>query len=46
MWNGERTPVEENLARVLRDGDELYLLGPSRRRLKRRDRFALPRYEE
>ena len=28
MWNGERTPVEENLARVLRDGDELYLLGP------------------
>ena len=28
MWNGERTPVEENLARELRDGDELYLLGP------------------
>ena len=28
MWNGERTPVAENLARALRDGDELYLLGP------------------
>ena len=28
MWNGERTPVAENLARELRDGDELYLLGP------------------
>ena len=28
MWNGERTPVEENLGRELRDGDELYLLGP------------------
>jgi molybdopterin converting factor small subunit len=28
MWNGQRTPVEENLARELRDGDELYLLGP------------------
>jgi molybdopterin converting factor small subunit len=28
MWNGERTPVDENLARELRDGDELYLLGP------------------
>ena len=28
MWNGERTPVAEHLARELRDGDELYLLGP------------------
>ena len=28
MWNGERTPVDENLGRELRDGDELYLLGP------------------
>ena len=28
MWNGERTPVAENLARELCDGDELYLLGP------------------
>lgn len=28
MWNGERTPVEDNLARELRDGDEIYLLGP------------------
>ena len=28
MWNGQRTPVEANLARELRDGDELYLLGP------------------
>jgi len=28
MWNGERTPVEQNLARELHDGDELYLLGP------------------
>ena len=28
MWNGDRTPVAENLARELRDGDELYLLGP------------------
>ena len=28
MWNGDRTPVEANLARELRDGDELYLLGP------------------
>lgn len=28
MWNGDRTPVEENLGRALRDGDELYLLGP------------------
>jgi molybdopterin converting factor small subunit len=28
MWNGQRTPVEQNLARELHDGDELYLLGP------------------
>ena len=28
MWNGQRTPVAENLQRELRDGDELYLLGP------------------
>ena len=28
MWNGERTPVDENLSRALADGDELYLLGP------------------
>jgi molybdopterin converting factor small subunit len=28
MWNGQRTPVAENLARELRDGDEVYLLGP------------------
>jgi molybdopterin converting factor small subunit len=28
MWNGERTPVAEHLDRELRDGDELYLLGP------------------
>jgi molybdopterin converting factor small subunit len=28
MWNGQRTPVAENLARELSDGDELYLLGP------------------
>ena len=28
MWNGQRTPVDENLGRELRDGDELYLLGP------------------
>jgi len=28
MLNGDRTPVEENLGRELRDGDELYLLGP------------------
>ena len=28
MWNGQRTPVGENLGRELRDGDELYLLGP------------------
>jgi molybdopterin converting factor small subunit len=28
MWNGDRTPVAENLARELHDGDELYMLGP------------------
>jgi molybdopterin converting factor small subunit len=28
MWNGQRTPVAENLERELRDGDELLLLGP------------------
>ena len=28
MWNGQRTPVAENLTRELSDGDELYLLGP------------------
>jgi molybdopterin converting factor small subunit len=28
MWNGQRTPVADNLARELSDGDELYLLGP------------------
>ncbi len=28
MWNGQRTPVAENLERELSDGDELYLLGP------------------
>ena len=28
MWNGDRTPVEENLGRELHNGDELYLLGP------------------
>ncbi|HKA15934.1 MAG TPA: MoaD/ThiS family protein [Myxococcota bacterium] len=28
MWNGQRTPVAENLDRELSDGDELYLLGP------------------
>ena len=28
MWNGQRTPVADNLARPLADGDELYLLGP------------------
>jgi len=28
MLNGERCPVDENQARVLADGDELYLLGP------------------
>jgi hypothetical protein len=28
MLNGERCPLDENQARVLADGDELYLLGP------------------
>jgi molybdopterin converting factor small subunit len=28
MWNGERCPVDENLARPLCDGDQLYLLAP------------------
>ena len=28
MWNGQRTPVDENLEREICDGDELYLLGP------------------
>lgn len=28
MLNGERCPVDENLARVLADGDEVYLLAP------------------
>ena len=28
MWNGERCPVAEHGARVLADGDELYLLAP------------------
>jgi molybdopterin converting factor small subunit len=28
MWNGQRAPVDENLARPLADGDEVYLLGP------------------
>jgi len=28
MLNGTRCPVEENLARPLADGDELYLLAP------------------
>ncbi|HEY8120389.1 MAG TPA: MoaD/ThiS family protein [Myxococcota bacterium] len=28
MWNGERAPVDENLARTLADGDQVYLLGP------------------
>ncbi|MBP8811590.1 MAG: hypothetical protein KBG48_27475 [Kofleriaceae bacterium] len=28
MWNGERCPVDEHGARVLADGDELYLLAP------------------
>jgi molybdopterin converting factor small subunit len=28
MWNGDRTPIDENLDRTLRDGDEVYLLGP------------------
>ncbi len=28
MLNGERCPVDENLARPMRDGDEVYLLAP------------------
>jgi len=28
MLNGERCPVEENLGRALKDGDEVYLLAP------------------
>jgi molybdopterin converting factor small subunit len=28
MLNGERCPVDENLERVLADGDEVYLLAP------------------
>jgi molybdopterin converting factor small subunit len=28
MWNGERCPVDENLGRAVRDGDEVYLLAP------------------
>jgi molybdopterin converting factor small subunit len=28
MLNGERCPVDDNLARELRDGDEVYLLAP------------------
>ncbi len=28
MWNGQRAPVDENLAREMKDGDEVYLLGP------------------
>jgi molybdopterin converting factor small subunit len=28
MLNGDRTPVEENLGRVLADGDQVYLLAP------------------
>ncbi|MDX2168551.1 MAG: MoaD/ThiS family protein [Deltaproteobacteria bacterium] len=28
MLNGQRCPVEENLARPLADGDEIYLLAP------------------
>ena len=28
MWNGQRAPVDENLARPMQDGDQVYLLGP------------------
>jgi hypothetical protein len=28
MWNGERCPVDQNLGRLLCDGDQLYLLAP------------------
>jgi molybdopterin converting factor small subunit len=28
MLNGERCPVDENAGRVLREGDEVYLLAP------------------
>ena len=28
IWNGQRAPVEENLARPVQDGDQVYLLGP------------------
>ena len=28
MLNGERCPVTENASRILKDGDELYLLAP------------------
>jgi molybdopterin converting factor small subunit len=28
MLNGERSPIAENSARELKDGDELYLLAP------------------
>ena len=28
MLNGERCPVADNAARMLKDGDELYLLAP------------------
>jgi len=28
MWNGQRAPVDENLARPLADGDQVYLFGP------------------
>ena len=28
MLNGERCPIAENAARVLADGDEIYLLAP------------------
>lgn len=28
MLNGERCPVQENMGRALRDGDQVYLLAP------------------